>query len=80
MVIGRSGTGKTTCSILRLFSMEMLFKMRLQLYKTKHEGILRDTRFEADDIDSNIGLHCVFVPASPVLTNEVRRYYERLTN
>lgn len=33
MVIGRSGTGKTTCSILRLFAMETLFKLRLELYK-----------------------------------------------
>jgi hypothetical protein len=51
LVIGRSGTGKTTCAILRLFAMEMLFKMRLSLYKQKHENILTDTRFEADDID-----------------------------
>ena len=35
MAIGRSGTGKTTCAILRLFSIEMLFKIRLSLYKKK---------------------------------------------
>ena len=29
MVIGRSGTGKTTCAILRLFAMEILFKLRV---------------------------------------------------
>jgi hypothetical protein len=33
MVIGRSGTGKTTCAVLRLFSIEILFKMRLRIYK-----------------------------------------------
>lgn len=33
MVIGRSGTGKTTCSVLRMFSIEMLFKLRVSLYK-----------------------------------------------
>jgi len=38
MVIGRSGTGKTTCAILRLFAMEMLFKMRINLYKSKILG------------------------------------------
>ena len=32
LVIGRSGTGKTTCCILRLFAIEMLFKLRLALY------------------------------------------------
>ena len=80
MVIGRSGTGKTTCAILRLFSMEMLFKIRLSLYKSLNEGMLRDTRFDADDVDNIIGMHCVFVTASPILTNEVRRYYLRLTD
>lgn len=33
LVIGRSGTGKTTCALLRLFAMEMLFRLRLSLYK-----------------------------------------------
>ena len=28
MAIGRSGTGKTTCAILRLFAIDMLFKIR----------------------------------------------------
>jgi hypothetical protein len=40
--------------------------------------VLQDTRFGADDIDVRCGLHIVFATASPVLTNEVRRYYERL--
>ena len=55
-------------------------KKRLTLYKNKHEKILRDTRFSADDIDKTIGLHCIFVTASPVLTNEVQKYYQKLTN
>jgi type IV secretory pathway VirB4 component len=32
VVIGRSGTGKTTCTILRMFSMETLIKVRSKLY------------------------------------------------
>ena len=79
LVIGRSGTGKTTCAILRIFSMEILFKIRVSLYKNKIEGLLRDTRFIADDLDKTVGLHCMFVTASPVLTTEVQRYYDRLT-
>jgi hypothetical protein len=79
MVIGRSGTGKTTSAILRLFSIEMLFKIRLSLYKKKNEIAFREKSLDADDIDNTIGLRCVFITASPVLTNEVRRYYERLT-
>ena len=47
MVIGRSGTGKTTCAILRLFSQEMLFKIRMTLYKNKNEKLLKNTRFDS---------------------------------
>lgn len=79
LAIGRSGTGKTTCAILRIFSMEILFKIRVTLYKNKLEGLLKDTRFIADDLDKTVGLHCVFVTASPVLTTEVQRYYDKLT-
>lgn len=79
MVIGRSGTGKTTCAILRLFAMEMLFKLRVRMYKQRHEQLLDDTNFNSDEIDSQVGLHCVFATASPVLTNEIQRYYTKLT-
>jgi hypothetical protein len=34
----------------------------------------------ADDIDQAIGLHSLFVTASPVLTNEIERYYNKLTD
>ena len=37
LAIGRSGTGKTTCAVLRLFSIEMLFKIRVSIYKKKYE-------------------------------------------
>lgn len=33
-----------------------------------------------EDLDENFGLHCIFVTASPVLTNEVKRYYKKLTD
>lgn len=69
MVIGRSGTGKTTCAVMRLFAIEMLFKIRVGLNKKKFEAMLKDTRFGADDLDETLGLHSLFVTASPVLTN-----------
>ena len=31
VVIGRSGSGKTTCALLRLFAMEMLFRLRVKM-------------------------------------------------
>ena len=78
MVIGRSGTGKTTCAVLRMFSMEMLFKLRMSINSNKQKQ-LADGRMMPDDIDSAVGLHCVFITVSPVLTNEVRRFYDKLT-
>ena len=79
VALGRSGTGKTTCAILRLFAMEILFKFRMTLAKVKLEGEIK-ANFGAEDIDNVYGLHCVFVTASPVLSNEVQRYYHRLTD
>ena len=43
-----------------------------------NKGLLKDTRFNSNDVDNHCGLHSIFVTASPVLTNEVRRYYEKL--
>jgi len=78
LAIGRSGTGKTTCSVLRLFSQDMLYKLRLAQSKVQ-QGMLRDTRNMSDQLDNMIGIHSVFVTASPVLTNEVSRYYQNLS-
>lgn len=70
LAIGRSGTGKTTCSILRLLSTEILFRFALR-DKSK--------RFSPEELDRSTLLHTVFVTASPVLTNEVKKYYERIS-
>lgn len=80
MVIGRSGTGKTTCAMLRLFAMEMLFRLRMNLYKLKHQQVLQNTIIAEDSVENQIGLHCVFATASPILTGEVRKYYNKLTH
>lgn len=69
LTIGRSGTGKTTCSILRMFSSEIIFKYRAQRGKRK---------LTPDDLNKSSSLHCVFVTASPVLVNEVKRFYGKL--
>lgn len=80
MVIGRSGTGKTTCAVMRLFAIQMLFRIRVSLNKKKFQSLIEDTKFMADDIDETLGLHSLFVTASPVLTNEIQRYYKKLTD
>ncbi len=80
MAIGRSGTGKTTCAVLRLFSIEMLFRIRVSLYKKKFSETVKDVRCGSEDIDEALGLHCIFLTASPVLTHEIQRYYKKLTD
>ncbi|EAR98741.2 UvrD/REP helicase amine-terminal domain protein (macronuclear) [Tetrahymena thermophila SB210] len=77
--IGRSGTGKTTSAVLRMFALEMLFKYRLHVYHNRHMKLASQTRFNPKDLDKMVGLRCIFVTASPVLTNEIKRYYDRLT-
>mmetsp|Transcript_32024 Transcript_32024/g.31728 ORF Transcript_32024/g.31728 Transcript_32024/m.31728 type:complete len:346 (-) Transcript_32024:5401-6438(-) len=69
LAIGRSGTGKTTCSVLRLFSSEVVFRYRSQS---------KSRRLGPEDLDRSSELHSVFVTASPVLTNEVKRFHEKL--
>lgn len=71
LAIGRSGTGKTTCSLLRMFASEIVFRFRMQKGKEK---------LNSGKIDKPTPLHCIFVTASPVLTNEVNRYYDKLNS
>jgi len=75
LALGRSGTGKTTCAVLRLFAQDMLFKMRVM--QSNQAMLLKDKRADTDDLKST-GIHSIFVTASPVLTNEVSRYYQKL--
>ena len=58
----------------------MLFKIRLSLFKKKFQSEIKDTKCSADDIDESMGLHCIFLTASPVLINEIQRYYKKLTD
>ncbi|KAL4454343.1 hypothetical protein ABPG74_012300 [Tetrahymena malaccensis] len=73
LVIGRSGTGKTTSALLRLFAMEILFHIRVQIYISKNTKILQDAL-----TNEQIGMQSVFITASPVLANQIKRYYKKL--
>lgn len=72
--MGRSGTGKTTCAILRLFTVQMLFHIRQKLGKPEDFIQLRDTRA---GMERDIELHSIFVTASPCLAREIERYYNQ---
>lgn len=78
LALGRSGTGKTTCSVLRLFATEVLFKVRMRslLREQSAEGGIG--KFSYEDLGLQCGLHMIFVTASPVLTTEVSRFYQSL--
>lgn len=78
LALGRSGTGKTTCAILRLFGCEVIFRYQCHKEKQKRGLLVSETKLRPSDIDSRCGLHSIFVTASPILTNEVRRYYGKL--
>lgn len=69
VILGRSGTGKTTCAVLRMFASELLFKFMQPRSKR---------RFGPEDVGRTSVLHTAFVTASPVLTNEVKRFYNKL--
>lgn len=69
--IGRSGTGKTTSAVLRIFATEIMFKIRQKLFAEKGKT-LKDVNFGSDDVEKTFGLHSIFVTASPVLTVEVK--------
>ena len=69
VILGRSGTGKTTCALLRMFAAELLFRFKAPR---------ASRRFGPEDVGKTSVLHTAFVTASPVLTNEVKRFYGKI--
>ena len=69
VILGRSGTGKTTSAVLRMFASEILFKYKIRP---------KVQPFGPDDLKRTTPLHCIFVTASPVLTHEVKRFYSKI--
>jgi len=61
LAIGRSGTGKTTCAVLRVIGFMKLFRGWLRMQNHVETNLL--------------GLHLVFVTASKALTKKVRSFF-----
>ena len=79
LCLGRSGTGKTTSSALRLFATDAYYKYHEQLTNFKLQNPdkkVRDFHIDPGFIDFNSKLKLTFVSASPVLVNEIRRFYQ----
>lgn len=79
LCLGRSGTGKTTSSALRLFSTDAFYKYieEHKMFKEKKDkqGINNKFKIDVDFMNKPSNLRLVFVTASPVLTNEVKKFY-----
>jgi hypothetical protein len=70
ITIGRSGTGKTTCFILRLLATEFLYKIK-QCQETGQ-------KFSSKMVDQAFGFRSVFMTASSVLAEDVKMFYIKL--
>lgn len=77
LCLGRSGTGKTTSSALRLFSTDLLYKYveEFEAWK-KIRKAGEKFQVKPDFVDQQSNLRLIFVTASPVLTNEVKKFYQ----
>ena len=78
LCLGRSGTGKTTSSALRLFSTDAFYKYMEQLRQFKLQNpdkLNQHFRVDPSFMNAPSKLKLVFVTASPVLTNEVKKFY-----
>mmetsp|Transcript_42011 Transcript_42011/g.48679 ORF Transcript_42011/g.48679 Transcript_42011/m.48679 type:complete len:162 (+) Transcript_42011:1118-1603(+) len=74
LVLGRSGTGKTTVSAFKMLAIDLLFKTYSKMSLTDCKKVV----LEPEDLTRYKGCGIVFCTASPVLTNEVRRFYKEL--
>jgi hypothetical protein len=70
LTIGRSGTGKTTCSVLRLCATELLYKY----YHHKEAG----ETLSSENIDTSCGFRSIFMTVSSNLSQDVKLFYEKL--
>lgn len=70
LVVGRSGTGKTTTAVFRLFATEMLFHIRQHIFN-KEEIQGEKNPFFMGKIGKLLDLHSLFITASPFLAIEI---------
>ena len=76
IVLGRSGTGKTTISAFKIIALDLLFMSYKKFFVHKKKSF----KLTLEDFKTMTGCITVFCTASPVLTNEVKRFYAELIN
>lgn len=72
IVIGRSGTGKSTCAILKMLAIDLLFIGRKVLK-------LKKNKVDASDLVPT-GIRNLFLTSSRVLADDLRAFYEKMWN
>ena len=70
LVVGWSGTGKTTCSVLQMIAIDLLFIAALKV----KSGVKEVT---ADDIQPT-GIRCVFITANDILCDQLKNFYHKV--
>ena len=70
LILGRSGTGKTTVSAFKILALDLLF----MAFKKKNISKSKTYKLALEDFNTYSGCSTIFCTASPVLTNEVKRF------
>ncbi len=77
IVMGRSGTGKTTCALMRLFAIEIYVKNSTakSLFESEFSSKFY---FNPEHLNCRTGLKSVFLTASPFLIMDIKNRYDIL--
>jgi hypothetical protein len=73
VVIGRSGTGKTTCAVMRMIGIQLMTIASRNLERGKK-------KITYSDLCEKTYLKMVFITASPILARNVKKLYHRVLN
>lgn len=70
LVVGWSGTGKTTCAVLQMIAIDLLFIAALKV----KSGVLQ---VHANDIQPT-GIRSVFITANDILSDQLKNFYSKV--
>ncbi|CAK60825.1 unnamed protein product (macronuclear) [Paramecium tetraurelia] len=80
-ILGRSGTGKTTCALFKVFILDALFNLRQQLKTSNayiNSQIKQETQSQQYLQKDKLTLKILFVTASPLLAWQIKQNYLQL--
>ncbi|CAK59284.1 unnamed protein product (macronuclear) [Paramecium tetraurelia] len=77
ILIGRSGTGKTTISLLKLFITDAIFMLRQNLDLVQESNSKINLQY-TDQLSTGIQLKTLFLTSSPLLAQQIKQKYDNL--